>query len=80
MKDKKTKQQDTSLEIIDKGADHTDNVQKEYELSKIPTVRYTVKVGAEDKNKNWTPKTVTIKKIEILRNKDGIIIGHLGSF
>lgn len=69
------------LEIIDSGADHTDNVMKEYELSQIPTKPFDVIVTKYDNKKNRVgTKTVSINKIKVLRNKDGIIFGHLRFF
>jgi len=62
------------LEVIDEGADHTDNVKKEYELCRIPTERHEITVLDAQKK----PKVVTVKKIMILRNNQGIIFGHRG--
>ena len=81
MKDKPKKVKEPVLEIIDSGADHTDNVMKEYELSQIPTKPFDVIVTKYDNKKNRIgTKSTTINKIEILRNKHGIIFGHLRFF
>ena len=66
-----------SLEIIDEGY-FVNEEEVEYRTKGIPTEPFEVIVTKYDNKKNRIgTQKITIKKIKILRNKDGQIFGHL---